>query len=110
MAEREEVVKTLAAVFVVQSERWDAHQSDVSIWEDHLQAHEALRATFGKKDEMRIILRHINVLASGRVMNHEVKVIFEKGKWVSGEHDPRAADPNYREYLRLKEIYGEDEG
>ena len=113
MAEREEVVKTLAAVFVVQSEKRDQHnypyQSDVSVWGDHLQAHEALTTTFGNQDKMRIILRHINVLSSGRVVNDNVKTIYENKTWVSGEHDPRAKDPQYREYLRLKRIYDDDD-
>ena len=111
MAVREEVTKQLAAVFAVQIERWDDHnypyQHTESLWEDHLQAAAAIEDARGN-DKRQIVLRHLDVLNTGRITWHDVKVVWQAGKWVSGEHDPRAKDPQYREYLRLKEIYGGD--
>lgn len=111
MAIREEVVKTIAAVFAVTTEKWDdqnyPYEDVVSLWEDHLQAYNAIEnaGRHAKKDKMRIVLRHLTVLNTGRVVWHNVKPVYEAGQWVSPEHDPRAKDPQFREYLRLKEIY-----
>lgn len=108
MAVQEEVVKTLAAVFAVTIERWDDHnypyQDTESLWEDHLQAAHALEQARANT-KRKIVLRHLQVLNSGRIVWHDVKTVWDAGKWVSGEHDPRAKDPQYREYLRLKEKF-----
>lgn len=108
MAERKDVVKTLAAVFAVQTERYDDHnypyQHTESLWGDHLRACEVIRDTRGN-DKRRIVLRHLQVLSSGRVVWQDVKTVWEAGKWVSPEHDPRASDPEFRKYLRLKEKF-----
>lgn len=112
MAEREEVLDTLAAVFVVQIEKLDdknyPYWHTETMWHDHYKAAEALTDMRGN-DKRRIILRHLRNTNIGMVHWFDVMVVWQAGKWVSGVHDPRAKDPQYREYLRLKEIYGEDE-
>lgn len=112
MTAREEIVKTMLSVFAFVEEKFDdrdyPYNDTVSLWEDHLQAFDALEHSFGKKDRRKIILRHFDLLSSGRLAWHDVRVVYEGGKWVSADHDPRAKDPQFREYLRLKEIYGDD--
>lgn len=111
MVAREEIVKTLATAFAVTIERWNdqnyPYQDTESLWEDHLQAANAIEEANAIKGR-KIVLRHLQVLSSGRIVWHDVKTVWDAGKWVSGEHDPRSKDPLYREYLRLKEIYGDE--
>lgn len=99
--------ETIAAVFAITEEKWDHHnypyQEVHSFWVDQIAAYKILKSL--SINNPRIDLRHLGMLESGRVIWKQVKVIFEDGQWVSGEHDPRAADPAFREYLRLKEIF-----
>lgn len=107
----DENFETIAAVFAITEEKWNSqnfpYQQVHSFWSDHHLAHKAL-SVLTRLQNPKIDLRHLGVLESGRVIWKQVKVVFEDGVWVSGEHDPRAVDPQYREYLRLRQIYEED--
>jgi hypothetical protein len=109
---REEIVKNAVRLFAVVEQKWDdrnyPYDEAVSLWEDHLQAFAAMEALYGSHKNRKIVLRSLDVLSSGRVVWHNVKTVWENDQWVSPEHDPRSKDPQYREYLRLKEIYETD--
>src|SRR5687768_4604177 len=94
------VVKTLAAFFVVRSRKWDSQNYpyfvDSSMWETHIMAHAHLTAP-----AQTVVLRHVDLTVSGRIVYND-RTIYNEGKWVSPEHDPRCADPEYRDYIRLK--------
>jgi hypothetical protein len=115
MTAREEIVETLAAYFVAQVQKLNdqsyPYWSDVSSWDDHLKAHDTLvTTTFIGNPVTRVALVHLNVCNNGRVYRTEVRSVWESDSgWISAEHDPRAKDPQFREYLRLKAIYEGEE-
>lgn len=109
MAESYDVAYPLASVVALSETRRTHNGSPYSaihsLWEDHLQAHEAATSIPGRQGRMNIFLRHLNVLVSGRVTWSTGDALWMGGKWVSPHHDPKYMDPEYQEYLRLKRIF-----
>lgn len=104
----DKVPSTLAKVFAVTIQMMDdnnhPYQHTESLWTSHLEAADVIDGA-RRNEKRRIVLRNLNVLSSGRVVWEDVETVWQSGRWVSLDHDPRAQDPQYREYLRLKEIY-----
>lgn len=108
---REMVNTTIVTVFAVTEERFDdqhyPYQHVVSMWSDHLQAFDSMSDHMKASKRYRIMTKSLDTLDNGRVIFPNIRSIWENGKWVDEEYDPRANDPMFKEYLRLKEIYGE---
>lgn len=83
---------------------------EVSSWASRRRDSQIISPVFYTRDEAKAF-REGYYSAMNEVSQHfnmeRIKAEKEKGegKWVSGEHDPRASDPEYLEYLRLKEVY-----
>lgn len=110
MTARETIVKTIITVFAVSETKWDDHNypyDDIkSSWEKPEQALDAVEALFGKPEGKKIFRRSLDLTSTGRLTWHGLGVVWEDGLWTDLKYDPRYKDPQFKEYLRLKEIYG----
>lgn len=98
-------VGTIATFFVVKTKGYDDHNysywKDYSFWKAAATAYE-----FIPNKEATISERNVKVTSEGRVI-YDDKVVWEDGVWLL-EYDPRAKDPEWKDYIRLKKKFEEE--
>lgn len=108
MTAQEEALGPVAAVFAVSVKKWNdqnyPYYETVSMWTDHIKAFKTIEGA-SNLDKHRIVLRHLVILDSGRIVWRDILDVYDNGEWVSDDHDPRCSDPEFREYLRLRKKF-----
>ena len=108
MAEREEIVETLMTAFVGKVKKWNSqnypYYETYTIWDDHIKV---LKSLTDSTRNGIVCLRKWQLLNTGRIATHDT-LLWEEGKWVVEEYDPRMKDPEYKKYLELKKRFEND--